>query len=242
MLRRAWAAIGGGHRAVLCRRTRRHSTRPTFQSSMSWVPVMRSSLYHLRSRHRAAASAERRARLRRDAPSRTRRMPVGFGGPSPAVPIAERKGHRWMLAASAESRQHPGQGPWMTFSAPPRSRKTHPDDCPLMGRYPQQSAGSDRPAGVLLGPPPPEISLISAVHTHALCMHRQKRSGGRRQRAGRRGTAAHRAHLAAHTLHRHAYAGLIRPREIHPRNPPLQRAPKRTTAGQAPAPLHEVHA
>ena len=38
------------------------------------------------------------------------------------------------------------------------------------------------------------------------------------------------------------YATLIRPREIHPRNSHLRRVPERETAGQAPAPLHEVRA
>jgi len=38
------------------------------------------------------------------------------------------------------------------------------------------------------------------------------------------------------------YAALIGPREIHPRNSHLRRAPKRETAGQAPAPLHEERA
>ena len=87
-----------------------------------------------------------------------------------------------------------------------------------------------------------EISLISAVRTHALCVHTQDCFGGRHQRAGRRGTAAHRPHLAARTLHTHAYAALIRPREKHPRNSHLRRAPERETACQALAPLHEVRA
>ncbi len=63
-----------------------------------------------------------------------------------------------------------------------------------------------------------EISLISAVRTHALCMHTQDRLGGRRRSAGRLETAAHRPYPAAHTLHTHAYAALMRPREIRPRN------------------------
>ena len=45
-----------------------------------------------------------------------------------------------------------------------------------------------------------EISLISPLHTHALCMHTQQRLGGRHRPACRHGTAAHRPHLAAHTL------------------------------------------
>lgn len=89
---------------------------------------------------------------------------------------------------------------------------------------------------------PVEISLSNAVRTHALWMHRQDRFGGRHRRAGRRGTAAHRPHLVAHTLHRLAYAALIRPREKHPRNSHTRRSPQRETAGQAPAPLHEVRA
>ncbi len=89
---------------------------------------------------------------------------------------------------------------------------------------------------------PVEISLISAVRTHALCVHTQDCLGGRHRGAGRRGTAAHRPRLAAHALHTHAYAGLIRLREKHPRNSHLRRAPKRETAGQAPAPLREMRA
>ncbi len=81
-----------------------------------------------------------------------------------------------------------------------------------------------------------EISLSSAVRTHALCMHTQERLGGRHRRAGRRGTAVHRPRLATHALHTHAYAGLIRPREIHPRNPHLRRVPKRETAGRGVVP------
>ncbi len=47
---------------------------------------------------------------------------------------------------------------------------------------------------------------------------------------------------AAPPCHGMPYAGLIRPREKHPRNSHLRRASKRETAGQAPAPLHEVRA
>jgi hypothetical protein len=38
------------------------------------------------------------------------------------------------------------------------------------------------------------------------------------------------------------YAALIRPREKHPRNSHLRRAPEQDTAGQTLAPLHEVRA
>ena len=92
------------------------------------------------------------------------------------------------------------------------------------------------------GAVPVEILLISAVRTHALGVHTQAGRGGRRPAAIRHESAAHRLHRAAHTLHRHAYAALSRPREIHPRNPHLRRRPERETAGQAPAPLHEVRA
>jgi len=78
-----------------------------------------------------------------------------------------------------------------------------------------------------------EISLISAVRTHALCVHTQDHLGGRHRRADRRGTAAHRPHLVARTLHTHAYAGLIRPREKAPRNPDLRHHPERETAGHS---------
>ena len=47
---------------------------------------------------------------------------------------------------------------------------------------------------------------------------------------------------AAPPCHGMPYAALIRPREKHPRNPHLRRRPKRETAGQAPATLHEVRA
>ena len=80
---------------------------------------------------------------------------------------------------------------------------------------------------------PVEISLISAVPTHALCTHTQDRFGERHRRAGRRGTAAHRLHLAAHTLHTHAYAGLIRPREKAPRNSDPRHESQREPAGHS---------
>ena len=73
---------------------------------------------------------------------------------------------------------------------------------------------------------PVEISLISAVRTHALCVHTQECCGRRHRRAGRLEAAAHEPHLVAHTLHTHAYAALIRPREKHPRNSHLRRAPQ----------------
>jgi len=95
---------------------------------------------------------------------------------------------------------------------------------------------------VHFGRGPVGISLIRAVRTHALCTHTQEGLGGRRPTAIRHEPAAQRRHLAAHTLHTHAYAGLIRPREIHPRNLPLRRATQREPAGQAPAPLHEMRA
>ena len=47
---------------------------------------------------------------------------------------------------------------------------------------------------------------------------------------------------AAPPCHGMPHAALIRPREIHPRNPQLRQAPERETAGQAPAPRHEVRA
>jgi len=47
---------------------------------------------------------------------------------------------------------------------------------------------------------------------------------------------------AAPPCHGMPCAALIRPREIHPRNSHLRRAPELETAGQAPAPLHEVRA
>ena len=50
-------------------------------------------------------------------------------------------------------------------------------------------------------------SLISAVHTHALCMHMQRRLDRWRRGARRLEPAAHRRHLAAHTLHTRACAG-----------------------------------
>ncbi len=78
-----------------------------------------------------------------------------------------------------------------------------------------------------------EISLISAVRTHALCVHTQDCLGGRHRRAGRRGTAAHRPRLAAHALHTHAYAGLIRPREKAPRNSNLRQDSQREHAGHS---------
>jgi hypothetical protein len=79
---------------------------------------------------------------------------------------------------------------------------------------------------------PVEISLISAVRTHALCVHTQECFGRRHRRASRRGPAAHRPHLVAHTLHTHAYAGLIRPREKHPRNSDLRHQSARTRWSQ----------
>ncbi len=87
-----------------------------------------------------------------------------------------------------------------------------------------------RPEGHF-GRGPVEICLISAVRTHALCVHTQDRLGERHRRAGRRGTAAHRSRLAAHTLHTHAYAGLIRPREKHPRNSDRRHESQREPAG-----------
>jgi hypothetical protein len=102
------------------------------------------------------------------------------------------------------------------------------------------NARPDRPTGCHGSTPrehfgrgPVEISLISAVRTHALCVHTQDRLGGRHRRASRRGTAAHLAHLAARTLRTHAYAGLIRPREKAPTNPDLRRHPERETAGHS---------
>ena len=89
-----------------------------------------------------------------------------------------------------------------------------------------------RPEGHF-GRGPVEICLISAVRTHALCVHTQDRLGERHRRAGRRGTAAHRSRLAAHTLHTHAYAGLIRPREKAPRNSDLRHESQREPAGHS---------
>jgi hypothetical protein len=83
------------------------------------------------------------------------------------------------------------------------------------------------------GAVPVEFSLISAVRTHALCVHMQHRLGRRRRRASRRNTAAHRPYPAAHTLHTHGYAGLIRPREKAPRNSDLQHEPQREPAGHS---------
>ena len=85
----------------------------------------------------------------------------------------------------------------------------------------------------------PEDSLISAVHTHALCMHTQRRHDEWPPSARRLEPAAHRPHLAAHTLHQHAYAALSRPREIHPRNSHLWRGAQHESAGRNIAHLHE---
>jgi hypothetical protein len=49
-----------------------------------------------------------------------------------------------------------------------------------------------------------EISLISAVHTHALCTRTQRHLAGPPQLAHRREPAAQRPHCTAHTLHTHA--------------------------------------
>ncbi len=82
-----------------------------------------------------------------------------------------------------------------------------------------------------------EISLISAVRKHALCMHTQDRLGGRRRNAGRLTTAAHRPHLTAHTLHTHPYAGLKGPREKHPRNVWISPRCRHKHAGQGRPPM-----
>ncbi len=63
------------------------------------------------------------------------------------------------------------------------------------------------------GSPLPGVSLSSAVHTHALCVHRQDRIRRRHRRAGRRRTAAQWPPSTEHTLHTHALRRLIRPRE-----------------------------
>jgi len=84
----------------------------------------------------------------------------------------------------------------------PRSRNARPP------QHPEEHFGRG----------PVEISLISAVRTHALYVHTQDHLGGRHRRADRRGTPAHRPYLAAHALRTHADAALIRPREIHPKN------------------------
>jgi hypothetical protein len=67
----------------------------------------------------------------------------------------------------------------------PRSRNARPP------QHPEEHFGRG----------PVEISLISAVRTHALCVHTQECFGRRHRRAGGLEAAAHEPHLVAHTLH-----------------------------------------
>ena len=81
-------------------------------------------------------------------------------------------------------------------------------------RDPQRVALSETPSGGRLtatafvadgapgAAPWPEDSLSRAVHTHALCMHTQRRHVGRRPAAHRLEPAAQRPYLAVHTVHR----------------------------------------
>jgi hypothetical protein len=82
------------------------------------------------------------------------------------------------------------------------------------------------------------ISLISAVRTHALCSPTHQQPLTRRPPW----TPSSPAARAAPPCTPMPYAALIRPREIRPRNPPIRRPPEHETAGQGPAPLHEVRA
>ena len=120
-----------------------------------------------------------------------------------------------------------------------RSRKTRPEDCPVMGRHARQP-GTGGPAPSPLQSARFHGSLVDQCSAYACPMRAQECFGRRHRQARRCATAAQRPHVAAHTLYAHAYAALKRPRETGPRNAHLRRQPERETAGQAPAPLHEA--
>jgi len=144
--------------------------------------------------------------------SSKRRRPVLLGGRAENRDRRPRTPYRRLWIATSRAARGTGSTE-RTPRSPDGMSRQHPEDTSLPG--------------------PVEISLISAVRTHALCVHTQDRLGGRHRRASRRGTAAHLAHLAARTLRTHAYAGLIRPREKAPTNPDLRRHPERETAGHS---------
>jgi len=138
------------------------------------------------------------------APSRTPRM-ILLASAALKIPSGSTTPDRRLWIAGSRAARGTG-----SIERTPRS----PDGMPR--QHPEEHFGRG----------PVEISLISAVRTHALCVHTQECFGRRHRRAGRLEAAAHEPHLVAHTLHTHAYAALIRPRDKHPRNSRLRRAPE----------------
>jgi hypothetical protein len=120
--------------------------------------------------------------------------PAGQGAAVTPIHEAPAACHSTVLQSNVPSRERHQE--YRTEPAP-RSRNARPP------QHPEEHFGRG----------PVEISLIRAVHMHALCTRTQRHLAGPPQLVHRRGTAAHRPHLVARTLHTHAYAGLIRLRE-----------------------------